>query len=627
MTNGNVSTATAADDGPSALIASGQPQAVADKLGPATAHVEPLEFVKTAHETLARVEAKVRQLRNELELCTDQEQVKDRCSVSDLHDELASIHKDSVLMRELGRWQAYRTFNELPKREHGQALVSGLPPPPEELPTVQANPRKRRRNDGSATDGDQDEGGEQEDQGGAVRAAKVLDPQEVLAGDRVIALAKERDAIKLRIMSNLDNSAFATRTRLLDMNLLTALTYSSPAPPITAGDQLVTPTSPTKPFSELLYTITVQPVSQPKRRSGKVAQLRMHTMHVLASTTLWEIKLALTEQVCRTLVPKAEWLGTVDGLASTGVGYERDQIGGEDVDDDDRGGEQDDASETSESSSTIDPDARSDKSSESRQASLKRPTTRWVGRSKTLQPADVVWTEEASEMGSVFMIENALYADGRDKVQNYSLLLESLFDKVDWTSAHPSATRKRRESTTSVSSSNDDEDVASRRPPYTAGPSMQETRIGDIVVRIGQPYWFMHDGDCEHVLTIDEIRLTHPADPEPRCATDSASWSTAPYPISVFSSRSNFEEDVPTCTICSAAKAVLVTIDDELAGESPAPLCRKCFDFLHGHEQDEIEEASEIGSDDDEERQIRQMRGRKQARQRYSVVPLVQMKS
>lgn len=45
-----------------------------------------------------------------------------------------------------------------------------------------------------------------------------------------------------------------------------------------------------------------------------------------------------------------------------------------------------------------------------------------------------------------------------------------------------------------------------RRPSWTVGGSMQQTMIGELDIKLGEPYWFMHQGNCEHVWTVDTIR-------------------------------------------------------------------------------------------------------------------------
>ena len=124
---------------------------------------------------------------------------------------------------------------------------------------------------------------------------------------------------------------------------------------------------------------------------------------------------------------------------------------------------------------------------------------------------------------------------------------------------------------------------------------MQETRIGELDVRIGEPYWYMHQGSCEHVWTVDRIRCVplvhppsasltlhtrsyiHPADPRPATAA-----SSAPYPVTTFLSRLTAAK----CRLCDRDPGSIVTIDDELAGETPALMCARCFELLHGDGSD-----------------------------------------
>lgn len=131
-----------------------------------------------------------------------------------------------------------------------------------------------------------------------------------------------------------------------------------------------------------------------------------------------------------------------------------------------------------------------------------------------------------------------------------------------------------------------------RKPKWEAGSSMQSTRIGSLRLKVAEPYWYMHQGNCEHVWTVDSIRYVlplpsslpahhtlrpryiHSSDPTP---TD-VSLCTAPYPITTFLARLVAAK----CRICDRDPGSIVTIDDELAGETPALMCVKCFEYLHG---------------------------------------------
>jgi hypothetical protein len=36
---------------------------------------------------------------------------------------------------------------------------------------------------------------------------------------------------------------------------------------------------------------------------------------------------------------------------------------------------------------------------------------------------------------------------------------------------------------------------------------MEDATFGDLAVRIGTPYLYVHQGDCQHIITITDIRL------------------------------------------------------------------------------------------------------------------------
>jgi len=45
------------------------------------------------------------------------------------------------------------------------------------------------------------------------------------------------------------------------------------------------------------------------------------------------------------------------------------------------------------------------------------------------------------------------------------------------------------------------------RPVYTTGKLIQQVRIGELEgLQTNEPYWFMHQGNCEHIWTVDAVR-------------------------------------------------------------------------------------------------------------------------
>lgn len=46
--------------------------------------------------------------------------------------------------------------------------------------------------------------------------------------------------------------------------------------------------------------------------------------------------------------------------------------------------------------------------------------------------------------------------------------------------------------------------------PFTrATTSIHQTPLSDISLRVNQPYWLLHHGNCEHFVVVDQIRYRH----------------------------------------------------------------------------------------------------------------------
>jgi len=106
------------------------------------------------------------------------------------------------------------------------------------------------------------------------------------------------------------------------------------------------------------------------------------------------------------------------------------------------------------------------------------------------------------------------------------------------------------------------------------GMNMTATRMEEVAfrelpgVRIGAQYVLCHQGDCEHIVTFDEIRLfRHESDHCNRLA----------YPIQLFEGQ----HSVRKCTICKIHSAKKVTHGDRLAPESPCFFCDECYHNCH----------------------------------------------
>ena len=92
-------------------------------------------------------------------------------------------------------------------------------------------------------------------------------------------------------------------------------------------------------------------------------------------------------------------------------------------------------------------------------------------------------------------------------------------------------------------------------------------KFDELTVNIGMPYVFIHQGCCEHVVTIESIKMFHQGD-DPRKVR---------YPKLYFRGgprRLN-------CVICKERHARWITYNDELAPASPSHFCFECFHMMH----------------------------------------------
>jgi hypothetical protein len=90
----------------------------------------------------------------------------------------------------------------------------------------------------------------------------------------------------------------------------------------------------------------------------------------------------------------------------------------------------------------------------------------------------------------------------------------------------------------------------------------------DLAWRIDQPYLFTHQGNCEHIFIVKEIRLLDPK-------IDDTVFDA--YPKPVFMSKINRHK----CQMCNLFPAKYITVGDIHAGESPCFFCEHCFDPFH----------------------------------------------
>ncbi|KAM8961237.1 snRNA-activating protein complex subunit 3 [Pelodytes ibericus] len=96
---------------------------------------------------------------------------------------------------------------------------------------------------------------------------------------------------------------------------------------------------------------------------------------------------------------------------------------------------------------------------------------------------------------------------------------------------------------------------------------MEDFTLNDLRIKVGFPYLYCHQGDCEHIVTITDIRLIHNEDCLDRTL----------YPLQIkrhwFWTRK--------CFVCNLYTARWVTNADSLAPDDPCFFCDVCFKMLH----------------------------------------------
>lgn len=113
-----------------------------------------------------------------------------------------------------------------------------------------------------------------------------------------------------------------------------------------------------------------------------------------------------------------------------------------------------------------------------------------------------------------------------------------------------------------------------------AATSIFETSLTSLTIRLNQPYYLLHQGNCEHFIVIEQVRLLHPSDPAsvPLAASSAHSGQpyTNPYPLTLQITPPL----LPLCRACTKAPAVYSIVGDIRLGESPCVLCKVCWRAL-----------------------------------------------
>ncbi|XP_065911015.1 snRNA-activating protein complex subunit 3-like [Dysidea avara] len=141
-----------------------------------------------------------------------------------------------------------------------------------------------------------------------------------------------------------------------------------------------------------------------------------------------------------------------------------------------------------------------------------------------------------------FFIDNTFYNDMRNPVnEDYSKTI------VDWASAP--------------------ERINSPRLDQFESVDMALVHFDQLIIRLGYPYLYCHQGNCEHLMMFTDVSMLHPDDCQ----------DIKMYPLLVFQARARRR----VCGICAIYTATWVTRHDELAAEDPAFYCDSCFKMLH----------------------------------------------
>ncbi|KAG7459019.1 hypothetical protein MATL_G00226810 [Megalops atlanticus] len=96
---------------------------------------------------------------------------------------------------------------------------------------------------------------------------------------------------------------------------------------------------------------------------------------------------------------------------------------------------------------------------------------------------------------------------------------------------------------------------------------MEDTTFNKLTIRIGYPYLYCHQGDCEHVVIFTDIRLSHRDD----CLDQTL------FPLLTHKHRVITRK----CAVCHLYISRWITTNDQLAPMDPCLFCDVCFRMLH----------------------------------------------
>ncbi|GAA6002892.1 uncharacterized protein JCM10292_001360 [Rhodotorula paludigena] len=510
-------------------------------LGPATDVLTPAQYAQHVEQALEKAQQKVQEIKGTWERMGAEEssRTKGRCSVSDLLDEASKLYDDPWTRPDLQQWVESRWIPSAPNRKKGEHDV----------------------------DDDGAEDGAEPDVGSPVPLDKVVGAKLPDQPDLQTVL-DEAVGTGLNLYKAPQVRPFARKTRLFDYNALFALRPTTRDAP---------PPSPADPLAHLVYTITFHSLPGPKTGHTQARSARQ-VLKCLGSTTLQQLRDELT--IASETVP-AE-----DALARNG----EDSTAG------------DSADENEEAEDDTAP----------RRVAM---TGTFGGGQGEEETEHVRWLDEPMRSGAAFVAEGQVYGANEEGVLDYADWIIESVDELKWSETAVEAVKNDADTgadaapedllvdpallaagaaNTAMAADDGALPAASAaapqrptrhvKPALQKGAPIQDAKLGAIPLRIGQPYLFVQQGNAEHVWTVDEVRYLHPSDPDPfppqgiNPRSNAYKHFRCPYPITTFLSRTASQ---PKCRLCDRDPGVLHVLEDELAGETPAVLCRTCFEALH----------------------------------------------
>jgi len=96
---------------------------------------------------------------------------------------------------------------------------------------------------------------------------------------------------------------------------------------------------------------------------------------------------------------------------------------------------------------------------------------------------------------------------------------------------------------------------------------MEDRCFKDVKIRLGYPYLYCHQGNCEHIVVFLDMRLINEQDV----------MKASSYPVQVMEGRKKRGK----CSVCNIHMIKWKTTNDHLAFEDPGYFCDKCFRYLH----------------------------------------------